>query len=332
MLRQLRMTGLAMAVLLLLIGVTSTGWAKEEKKAGSDVVATVNGTAISRQDFDREMMAAEQYFAAMGHQNIEGEKRKEVREAVLNKLINGTLLYQASRKSGVKVDPAEVDTEFAGFKSRFPSDKKYQEALAELKLSETGVKKKIAEGKAIQQFIEQEFVNKVTVPEKAIKDYYDNNPKAFQTPEQVRASHILVAVKPDADEATKKAARKKLEKIRKQIQAGGDFAELAKKSSDCPSSSQGGDLGYFGRGQMVKPFETKAFSMMPGDVSDIVETQFGYHIIKLTDKKAATVVSYTDAHERIERHLKQVEAQTKVNDYIKGLRKDAKITTNLPAE
>lgn len=332
MFRQLRMTGLAMAVLLLCIGIASTGWAKGEEKAASDVVATVNGTKITRQDFNREMKAAEQYFAAMGHQNIQGDKLKEVREAVLNKLINGTLLYQASQKSGIKVDQAAVDADLAGFKGRFPDEKKYHAALAELNLTEAGVKAKIAEGKAIQQFIDQDFVNKVTVSEQSIKDYYENNSKAFKTPEQVRASHILVAVKPDADEATKKAARKKIDKIRKQIMNGGDFADFAKKDSDCPSSSKGGDLGYFSRGQMVKAFETTAFSMMPGDISDIVETQFGYHIIKLMDKKPATVVSYKDAHERIEAHLKQVEAQTKVNDYVKDVRKNAKITMNLSAD
>jgi peptidyl-prolyl cis-trans isomerase C len=111
-------------------------------------------------------------------------------------------------------------------------------------------------------------------------------------PEQVHARHILVKVDPKADATQKAAARKKIEDIQKQLKNGEDFSELAKKASDCPSNAKGGDVGYFGRGQMVKPFEDAAFSLKPGEVSGIVETEFGLHLIKVMDKKPEKIMDY----------------------------------------
>ena len=322
---------MAMAALLVLATFAAPALAANKEVAG-DTVATVNGIKVSRQDFDREMRSAQQYFASQGQAAPAGGQNDEMKKAVLDKLVNGVLLYQASKKGAVKVDQAAIDAEVSGFKKRFPSVKEYQEGLKQLHLTEKEIREKIEQNMAIQKFIERDFVNKATVPEQEIKDYYENNTKSFQEPEQVRASHILITVKPEAAAATKKAARKKLEDIRKKIVAGGDFAALAKTSSDCPSSKQGGDLGYFSRGQMVKPFEAAAFSMMPGDISQVVETQFGYHLIKLMEKKNASVISFADAHDRIAGFLKQAKAQKKLGEYVEGLRKGAKITTAIPAK
>jgi peptidyl-prolyl cis-trans isomerase D len=114
-----------------------------------------------------------------------------------------------------------------------------------------------------------------------VQAYYNQNLKQYQTPEEVKASHILIAVPQGSDAKTDAAAKAKAEDVLKQVKAGGDFAELAKKYSDDPSKSNGGDLGTFERGRMVPPFEKAAFSLQPGQVSDIVKTDFGYHIIKV---------------------------------------------------
>ncbi len=108
----------------------------------------------------------------------------------------------------------------------------------------------------------------------------------FSKPEQVRASHILVKVAPQATREEKDAAREKIKEILEQAKAGKDFAALAKAYSECPSGEKGGDLGYFGRNEMVQPFEDVAFTLPVGVVSDVVETRFGYHLIKVTDKKS----------------------------------------------
>lgn len=323
---------MAIAALTLLAGIPSPGWSATAKDSAASVVATVNGITITRQDFDREMETAKKYFAHEGHDAKDKAQEQERKQAVLDKLVNGALLYSASVKDGIKVDPAAVDAEFNAYKARFQSDKEFQDALAKLSFDEAGIKDKIGQSLAIEQFINEKFVGKATVADQEVKDYYDNNVSAFASPEQVRASHILITVKPDADEATKREARKKLERIRKKIIAGGDFAAFAKKNSDCPSSSKGGDLGYFSRGQMVKPFEAAVFSMMPGDISDIVETQFGYHLIKLTDKKHASTVSFDEARERIRGYLQRNKSQQALVEYLKTMHDTAKITTNMPAD
>ena len=177
----------------------------------------------------------------------------------------------------------------------------------------------------ITNFIEKTIVPKVTVSEEDARKFYNENPDKFTKSEAVKASHILVGVDQKATAEEKKTAREKAEKLRKELAGGADFAALAKASSTCPSSQQGGDLGYFGKGQMVPAFEQAAFSLKPGEISEVVETQFGFHIIKLTDKKAAEKVEFKEARPRIEDYLKNQKVGAAVNDYLEEARKTAKI-------
>ena len=120
----------------------------------------------------------------------------------------------------------------------------------------------------------------IAVSEADARAYFDAHPDEFKMPERVHASHILVKVDPNASDASKAESRKKLEGIKARLDGGEDFAKLAEENSDCPSSAKGGDLGFFTRGQMVAPFEEAAFALNPGDTSDVVETRFGFHLIK----------------------------------------------------
>ncbi|MGC9974420.1 MAG: peptidylprolyl isomerase, partial [Gaiellaceae bacterium] len=161
----------------------------------------------------------------------------------------------------------------------------------------------------IAHFIQLTIVPKVTVSEEESRKFYDQNQDKFVGGETVRASHILVGVDAKATAEEKQKAREKAEKLRKELAAGADFATLARENSTCPSSKQGGDLGYFGKGQMVPPFEQAAFALKPGGLSDVVETQFGYHIIKLVEKKGPETVAFKDAQPRIGEYLKNQKAQ-----------------------
>ena len=148
---------------------------------------------------------------------------------------------------------------------------------------------------------------KAVVTGQQIERSYNDNIQQYSTPEQVRASHILLKTEGKDDAAVKKQADDILAKAR----AGADFAELAKKySEDEDSAKKGGDLDYFGKGRMVPQFEQKAFSMQPGEISDLVKTQFGYHIIKLADKKPAETKPLAEVRSQIEDQLKWEEAQS----------------------
>jgi peptidyl-prolyl cis-trans isomerase C len=146
--------------------------------------------------------------------------------------------------------------------------------------------------------------------------------------ERARARHILIRVAPNASKDERAAALKKIQDIQKQVK-GGDFAELAKKYSEDPGSKErGGDLGYFSRGDMVDPFEKAAFSLNVGQVSDIVTTDFGYHIIRLEERKAATKFTFDDVKDDLKEYLFQQRAARKFEGYVKDLRGKADIKIN----
>ena len=210
-------------------------------------------------------------------------------------------------------------------KSRFPNEDEFKSSLSKMNLTEADLITQIKRALTVQQFIDKKFVQKVTVSDKETRAYYDANQAAFKQPEQVKASHILIKVGPQADEPQKAAARKKIEEIQQKVQKGDDFAALAKEFSEGPSSAKGGDLGYFRKGQMMKPFEDAAFALKPGEVSDIVETSFGYHLIKLADKKPESTIAYEDIKAKIQEYLKQKKVGEQVELYIADLKGKAKV-------
>jgi len=117
----------------------------------------------------------------------------------------------------------------------------------------------------------------------------------------------------------------KIEKIQQKLRQGEDFAALAKEFSQCPSGSKGGDLGYFAQGQMAKPFEDAAFALMPGEISDVVETTFGYHLIKVNDKTPETVLAFDDIKDGLKRYLTQQKVQQEVVLYVQKLKEQATV-------
>jgi len=160
---------------------------------------------------------------------------------------------------------------------------------------------------------------KVVVPVASIERAYNNNIEQYTTPEQVRASHILLKTE-GKDDATVKA---KAEDVLKQAKAGADFAELAKKySEDEGTAKNGGDLDFFGRGKMVPEFDAAVFAMQPGQISNLIKTQYGYHIIKLADKKAATTRTLADVRQQISDQLAYETAQAQASDLAGALAKE----------
>ncbi|MBW2614776.1 MAG: peptidylprolyl isomerase [Deltaproteobacteria bacterium] len=296
----------------------------EETQPSEGKVAVVNGSVISRVSFDREMSGVRQRFSSMG-KPLSASKLQELEKKVLDNLINIELLYQQSRKVGTKVDEAEVSAQFETLKERFPSEAEFKNAIKKMKLTEAVMKSQIRRGIAIQRFLDKKTLGKVEVTEEEIKAYYDSHTNLFKEPEQVRASHILIKVEPGANEKNKAKARKKIEKIRQRLVKGEDFGALAKEFSQCPSSAKGGDLNYFGRRQMAKPFEDAAFALKVDELSDVVETRFGYHLIKLSDKKPANTHSYKDMKDRIRKNLMQEKIRVEVSNYVQELKKKANI-------
>ena len=307
--------------LLLLASPTLLAGQKEPSK---DTVAVVNGVEISRADFDAEISRARQQFAGLG-QPMSTARLSKIKKDVLESLIGRELLYQTSQKHGIKVDEATINNQLAMQKKRFPSETEFNKVLSKNNLSEAAMRVQLERNMAIKEFIDKQFVQNVTISDKESKAYYESKPEYFKQPEQVQASHILIKIDSEADESQKAQARKKIEKIQKRLQKGEDFAALAKEFSQCPSKAKGGDLGYFQRGQMVPAFEQVAFALKPGAVSDIVETRFGYHLIKVIGKKPETTIPYKDVKDKLEQHLKREKIQKEVTLYVEKLKEKAKV-------
>jgi peptidyl-prolyl cis-trans isomerase C len=306
----------------------STPEAAAETAPKSKNVAVVNGEAITRERYDREVDRATQRFAGQG-QPPQPQMVETVKQRVLDFMVEETLLYQECKKRGIKPDEAAVDAEFAKLKQQVGSDEKFQTFLTAMNATEAEVKNDMARRLAIKELIQKEVMDEIEVTDAEVRAFYDDNPKFFVKGEQVKASHILIKVNTDADEATKAAAKAKIEKAAQRVKDGEDFATVATEVSEGPSNAKGGDLGSFQRGQMVKPFEDAAFALNPGEVSGVVETDFGYHIIKVSEKTAPSTIPFAEVKPKIEQHLKQEKTKVAFGEFVKKLKDGAAIETSL---
>lgn len=319
----------AIAILAGAAGANAAPAAKAEAKAveaspATTAVARVNGVDITRTELERAkkiILSRNQ----MGHAAMNEEMSKKVEEAALNQIIAKELLYQEGKKLEIKDLDKKVQEKVTEHKARFKSQADYEKALKEMDMTEKEVEIFTREDMVIGNLIETKIVANTKVTDDEARKFYNDNKDKFRREESVRASHILVGADQNASPEDKKKAREKAAALLKQLKGGADFAELAKKESSCPSSAQGGDLGVFGKGQMVPEFEKAAFGLKPGEMSDVVETQFGYHIIKLAEKKDAETVPFEEAKGRITQFLTQQKVQKGIGDYVEELKKKGKV-------
>jgi peptidyl-prolyl cis-trans isomerase C len=282
-------------------------------------VARVNGVAIDA----TELRRAEKVL--LRGQTVPADKQAELDKQAVEQLISAELLYQAAAKLEIKDMDKQLDAKMAQGKARFKDDQEFKKAINELGMDEKALREYTRRDLLISNFIEEKYVSKTVVTEAETRAFYDKNSDKFKHDESVKASHILIGVDEKASADDKKKAREKAEKLHKELVGGADFAALAKGNSTCPSSQQGGDLGFFGKGQMVPAFEKAAFALKPGEISPVVETRFGYHIIKVTEKKPASKADFKDVKAKIEEYLKGQKVNEAIQKYIAEARKSAKI-------
>ena len=292
--------------------------------------ARVNGVTISRVELDKSYNAYTQQ-RGMDTQMITNPQRyKMVQREVLDKLIARELLWQEAQQKNVVVTDEEVERALSRALNNFPSEDEFKLRLAQIGYTEYEYREVLRRQLSVRELIQKDIARGISVADDEIHDYYQANPEQFKRPEQIRARHILVKVEPGADEAVREEAKRKAETILKKAKGGADFAELAKKHSEGPSAPKGGDLGFFSRGQTVKPFEEAAFSLKAGEVSGVVQTIYGYHIIKVEVKKEPQIVAEMDVQEQIRQFLYSGKVQNAVQQRVDNLRQQAKVEILLP--
>jgi peptidyl-prolyl cis-trans isomerase C len=233
--------------ILILVLLSFPAMAADKTPAG-EKVAVINGVVITKAHFDKELKVHLERVSRQGKQ-ISDDQITALKKDVLEGLIEREILYQESQKAGIKIPDQKINDQMAGIKKRFPNEEEFKKALASMGLTEEEVRTQIQRGLSIRGLIDQRVANKIVVTDEETKAYYDGNPQLFKQPEQVKASHILIKVEPTADEATKAAARKKIEDIRKKLTDGDGFAELAKEYSE------GSGAGRWSRLLKILPFQ-----------------------------------------------------------------------------
>ena len=302
------------------------------------LVVTVNGTKIIETQLEKRVDELFRQYGADKAAKLPPafavQLRKQIRPRALETLIIEQLIGEKIREAKIEVtddDITEHIKEVAS--SQDPplsvDDFKARAAAQGVNFDDPELRQQIRQGLGFQKLLQVQYGNLPPVAEAEARKYYDENQADFDVPEQVRASHILISTDtadPNADPNVVAAqAKAKAEDLLKQIKDGADFAELAIDNSSCPSASKGGDLGLFARGTMVEPFEKVAFTMKPGEISDVVETRFGYHIIKVIDHKDPSRTSFEEAKGGIIENLTQQKKAAASQGYIESLKSKASI-------
>ena len=300
------------------------GYIVSSSGASSKYAAKVNGAKIKTATLDAAVgnIIEEQKMAGV---EIKEQDKDALRKGILEELVSAELLYQESKKAEIGDLNEEAKEQFENIKKGFASEKEFKDLLKERKISEKDLMEDIKKGLSIKSFLEKGVYSDIVVSETDKRNEYESKKDKLAVPEQVGASHVLIRVEPDAGEEDKENAKAQIDGIRQRALAGEDFAELAKENSQDGSAPNGGDLGYFGRGAMVKPFEDAAFSLEVGQISEVVETQFGYHIIKVTDKQSARTLTYEEVESDIGMFLLNQRRGEVLNKLIDELRSNAKI-------
>ncbi len=287
-----------------------------------EVVARVNGEAINAAELENAIKGLEGRAGGP----VPADQRDRVYRGVLDDMIGYKLLVQEAKARKIAVPDAEVEAQVAQIRSQFPNQQQFEQALAAQKTTLEAVRNDARSEMSVEKLVEGEIAAKVAVKPEAVTDFYQKNQDKFQQGPRVRASHILITVPQNADAATKQQAKTKAEGILKDLKGGKDFAAAAKENSQDPGSAvNGGDLGFFEQGQMVPPFEQAAFALKPGEMSELVESQFGFHIIKVAEKQGQRVVPLDEAKGQIEQYLGQQNRQAETQAFVNALKAKAKI-------
>jgi len=301
---------------------------KAKPNTKNQELATVNGKTITSADIERALRM--RYGPSLDQMPAEQRANaiKEVTPKMAEELISRNLLLGAAKTAKTKSNAEELKKTLEQIKGSLPPTVKFEDYIKKMGHNEKSFEAEVAEELLIN-FHVQEILSAVKAPTDAeLQKHYEENKQSFNSKENITASHILLKTDPSSDEKVKSEKLKAIQKLRAQLitAKGTGFDKLAKEHSDCPSSARGGDLGSFGRGQMVPAFEKAAFTQKVGDVGEIVETKFGYHLIKVTKKTKSGQRKFEDVKEELTRQLDAPKRQKTMQDYITGLESKAKIT------
>ncbi|AEJ62274.1 PpiC-type peptidyl-prolyl cis-trans isomerase [Spirochaeta thermophila DSM 6578] len=292
--------------------------------ASGEAAARVNGEEVPSKEVEREVQRYVAQYQQYGME-VSPEEEQKLREQVLDVLIGRLLLLQEAKRMGLSVDQAQVDAQIEQYKLQSGSEETFKNILAQAGYTEEEFREELSRAFLLQQVVDEKVTKHLSVSDEEARAYYDENPEQFEQPEQIRARHILIRLAPDASKEEEEAAYAKIHEVQEKLNQGADFAELAKTYSEGPSAPNGGDLGFFGKGQMVPAFEEAAFALEVNQVSDVVRTEYGLHLIQVTDRQEAGKASFEEVKDQLKEMLLQQKSSEAINALVEELKGKAEI-------
>lgn len=319
------LTSVLLTVCIVGTSIATSEEKKESDEKGKKIVAKINDKSIYEDQLAPLVEKELRTFRKFGAREDSPDLVKRLQKKALDEVIGQEILYQESQKLDIPDIEEKIKEKMEAMKSRYQSEEHFEKSMKAKNLTKDDLRESIRRSIFVDEYLKKQGIRNPEVPEAEIKEFYEKNKGSFKREETVRVSHILVKIDESAKPEEKEQARKKAEKIRQEIEGGKDFAEMAKEHSACNSASKGGDLGYIKRGYMPPEFEKVAFALKKGELSDIVQTKFGYHLIKVVDKKTEGIAPYDEVKDFIGKYLQEGISQKKLASHITDLREKAKI-------
>ncbi len=318
-------------ILLFVMVAAIAGCGGDEKKESSEsmdtpmgdgagYVATVNGVIIGEKELSQELAMLKQQMAGRVSAEQLGSMEPMLKQQAVANLVNRALLTEAAKNENIAISDDQVDAKYEEIRANFPDEETFIAQLSRSNMTVDEFRVEVERGMKLEELVNIKTADISAPTAEEAKEFYASNSDRFTTPERVRASHILITVAETDTEITREQKKAKIDDLHAQLVAGADLAALAMANSDCPSKDKGGDLGFFGRGQMVKPFEDAAYALDVGQISPVVETQFGYHVIKVTEKEEAGTTDFSEVEASIIDYLADMKKQDEMNTYMTSLR------------
>ena len=305
---------------------TTTPDAKKQSNAKDrKVVARVNGNPIYEDQLASGVKKELKRFKKYGKESDSPDLVKRLQEKTVHKVIDTELIYQEGQKLTIKNLDEKIEQKLKKMKRRHQTAEQFEKYLKARNLSLKELRKSLKKRVYIDEYLKKQGISDPEIPEEDIKRFYDSNPKAYAREESIKVSHILIKIDENTDPEKKGKAFKKAEQIRKEILGGKDFAEMAKKHSECNSASGGGSLRTIKKGYMPAEFDQAAFALKEGKVSEVVETKFGFHIIKVFKKTPGGIAPYPEVRDFIRKFLQEDESKKKLAEHLAKLKEKAKI-------
>jgi parvulin-like peptidyl-prolyl isomerase len=300
-----------------------------------ETVAKVNGVAVGSNfvmfEFSRMMKNVKEPLTL--------EQKKSIVREIIDTEVVRELMYQEGKVEKLQIASEKIDEEFGNLKSGYSSESEFEEALKQRHITVKEIRKSIELDFLARELLDRQVKGKIVIADGDVQKFYDENKERFLRPESYKAQHIFVSIYPPEmlekqsveELASKKEslisqAKAKINKVQEELKGGADFAALAKKySDDAGSSDKGGDLDFVYKGIFDPAFDETVSKLKAGEVSDIVTTAYGFHIIKLNDTRPAEYAAFNEVKEPIQKYLFMEASKKIAQDYISRLKKKAKV-------